>query len=99
MELVIPRWRGLPLPVLERRLRLLAGRVNVLGGPFVDSRKRRITRSKRYIAIPGSRRDAMPDATRTGPCDPKERMQVTVVLRERPLGKRAKSLAQLAARG
>lgn len=55
--------------------------------------------TKRYMAIPGSRREAMPGATRTGPCDPKERMQVTVVLRQRPPRKRVKSLAQLSARG
>jgi len=40
--------------------------------------------SKRYLAIPGSRREVMPGATRTGPCDPGERLQVTVVLRKRP---------------
>src|SRR5690349_14147670 len=55
--------------------------------------------SKRYLAIPGSRREVMPGATRTGPCDPGERLQVTVVLRERPSRKRIRSLAQLAARG
>lgn len=29
----------------------------------------------RYLAMPDSRRDAMPGATRAGPCDPNERMQ------------------------
>jgi hypothetical protein len=38
--------------------------------------------SKRYLAIPGSRREVMPGATRTGPCDPGERLQVTVVFCE-----------------
>lgn len=55
--------------------------------------------AKRYLALRGSRREAMPGATRTGPCDPRERMQVTVVLRQRPSRKRVISLAQLAARG
>jgi hypothetical protein len=54
---------------------------------------------KRYLAIPGSSRDSRPGATKTGPCDPKERLQVTVVLRHRPSSKRSKTLAQLAARG
>jgi kumamolisin len=34
-----------------------------------------------------------------GPCDPKERLQVTVMLRQRPSSKRFKTLAQLAASG
>lgn len=55
--------------------------------------------SKRYLAIPGSRRDPTPGATKVGPCDPKERLQVTVVLRHRSSSKRSKTLAQLAARG
>jgi kumamolisin len=55
--------------------------------------------SKRYLAIPGSRREVMPGATRTGPCDPGERLQVTVVLRKRPSRKRVKSVAQFVSRG
>ena len=54
---------------------------------------------KRYLAIRGSRREPKPGATKTGPCDPEERVQVTVVLRQRPSRKRSKTLAQLAARG
>ena len=55
--------------------------------------------AKHYLAVRGSRRDRMPGATRTGPCDPRERMQVTVVLRQRPSSKRFQTVAQLAARG
>ena len=55
--------------------------------------------SKRYVAIRGSRRDPRPGATKTGSCDPRERMRVTVVLRRSPSRKRSKTLAQLAARG
>lgn len=55
--------------------------------------------AKGYLAIPGSRREAMPGATRTGPCDPSERIRVTVVLRKRPPRKRAKTIAQIAASG
>jgi kumamolisin len=54
---------------------------------------------KRYLAIRGSKREPMPGATKTGPGDPKERLQVTVVLRQRPSRKRIKPLAQLATRG
>jgi kumamolisin len=55
--------------------------------------------AKRYLAIRGSKRDPMPGATKLGPGDSKERLQVTVVLRQRPSRKRVKPLAQLAARG
>ena len=51
--------------------------------------------SKRYLAIRGSKRETMPGATRTGPCDPKERLQVTVVLRQRPSRKPVRTLSQL----
>ena len=51
--------------------------------------------AKRYLAIRGSKREPMPGATRTGPCDSKERLQVTVVLRQRQSGKPIRSLAQL----
>ena len=51
--------------------------------------------TKRYLAIRGSKREPMPGATRTGPCNPRERMQVTVVLRQRQSGKRIRSLAQV----
>ena len=54
--------------------------------------------AKRYLAIRGSKREPMLGATRTGPCDPKERLQVTVVLRERQSGKPIRSLAQLISR-
>ncbi|HEX5413958.1 MAG TPA: protease pro-enzyme activation domain-containing protein [Terriglobia bacterium] len=54
---------------------------------------------KRHLEMPGSRREAMPGAIRTGPYDPEERVQVTVVLRQRPSRKRLRSLAQVAARG
>jgi kumamolisin len=51
--------------------------------------------AKRYLAIRGSRRDPMPGATRTGPSDPKDRLQVTVLLRQRRSGQRIRTLAQL----
>ena len=54
---------------------------------------------KRYLAIPGSRRDPMPGATERGHCDPNDRFRVTLLLRHRPSSKRFKTLAQLAARG
>jgi len=49
--------------------------------------------SKRYLAIPGSRREAMPGTIRTGPSNPKERLQGTVVLRQRPSSRRLKTPA------
>ena len=51
--------------------------------------------SKGYVAIPGSEREPMPGATKSGPCDPKESVQVTVVLRPRPLGKKVKPLDEV----
>jgi kumamolisin len=55
--------------------------------------------SKRYAAIPGSEREPMPGAAKSGPSDPKERLKVTVVLRPRPSAKKVKSLEKLIARG
>ena len=55
--------------------------------------------SKGYVAIPGSEREPMPGATKSGPCDPAESMQLTVVLRPRPLGKNVKPLDALVAGG
>ena len=39
--------------------------------------------SKRYLAVRGSRREPMPQATKIGPCNPKERLRVTILLRQR----------------
>ncbi|HKT11958.1 MAG TPA: S53 family peptidase [Terriglobia bacterium] len=55
--------------------------------------------AKHYLAVRGSKREPMPGAISTGPCDPSERMQVTVVLRQRPSSKHFKTVSQLAARG
>ena len=52
-----------------------------------------------YVAIPGSEREPLPGATKTRPCDPTESVQVTVVLRPRPLGKNVKPLDALVASG
>ncbi|MGO8790493.1 MAG: protease pro-enzyme activation domain-containing protein [Terriglobia bacterium] len=41
----------------------------------------------------------MPGATKSGPCDPTESVQVTVVLRPRPLGEHVKPLSALVASG
>ena len=55
--------------------------------------------SKGYVAIPGSGREPLPGATKSGPCDPQESVQVTMVLRPRPRGKKVKPLATLISRG
>jgi len=55
--------------------------------------------AKGYVAIPGSEREPLPGATKTRPCDPTESVQVTVVLRPRPLGKNVKPLSVLIASG
>ena len=34
-----------------------------------------------YVAIPGSEREPMPGATKSGPCDPTAAVELTVVLR------------------
>jgi kumamolisin len=52
-----------------------------------------------YVAIPGSEREPMPGSTKSGPCDPTESVQVTVVLRSRPLGRNEKPLGELVASG
>jgi kumamolisin len=55
--------------------------------------------AKGYVAIPGSERTALPGAIQAGPCDPNEKLQVTVVLRPRRLGKKVKPLDELLASG
>jgi kumamolisin len=55
--------------------------------------------SNRYVAIPGSEREPLPGATKSGPCDPKESVQVTAVLRQRRSGKKVKPLDKLLASG
>jgi len=55
--------------------------------------------SKQYVAITGSERQPIPGATKSGAWDPKESLQVTVVLRPRPLGKKVKPLEELIASG
>jgi kumamolisin len=55
--------------------------------------------SREYVAIPGSEREPVPGATKSGSCDPTESVQVTVVLRPRPLGKNVKPLNALVAGG
>jgi kumamolisin len=52
-----------------------------------------------YVAIPGSEREPIPGSTRLGSCDPTESVQVTVVLRPRPLGRNVKPLGELIASG
>ena len=55
--------------------------------------------SRLLVAIPGSKREPIPGATRSGPIGPKESLQLTVVLRPRPLGKKLKPLDALVATG
>jgi kumamolisin len=52
-----------------------------------------------YVAIAGSEREPIPGSTKLGPCDPSESVQVTVVLRPRPLGRNVKPLGELVASG
>ncbi|HUO34507.1 MAG TPA: S53 family peptidase [Candidatus Acidoferrum sp.] len=52
-----------------------------------------------YVTIPGSERKAMPAASVTGPCDPKEPIRVTIVLRRRKPAREQETLEQLVARG
>ncbi len=55
--------------------------------------------SNEYRAVPGSKREPMPGATKAGPCDANETVQITVVLRQRPLGKGVKPLEELISSG
>jgi kumamolisin len=55
--------------------------------------------SNRYVPIPGSQREPLPGATKSGPCDPTQLVQLTVVLRPRPLGHNVKPLDQAIAAG
>src|SRR5579862_8475252 len=55
--------------------------------------------STKHVAIPGSERQPMPGAVKSRPCDPSEMVQVTVVLRARPLGRNVKPLDELVASG
>jgi kumamolisin len=54
--------------------------------------------SNRYVAIPGSKREPLPGATKSGPCDSTELVEVTVVLRPRP-GQNVPPLSELVASG
>ena len=55
--------------------------------------------SEQYSPIPGSEREPMSGATKTGSCDQNEAIQVTVVLRQRPSSEKLASPAELVARG
>src|SRR5215472_7681161 len=55
--------------------------------------------SERYIALPGSERQPVSGATKTGSCNPNDQVQVTVVLRRRPSSQKLPSPAELSARG
>lgn len=55
--------------------------------------------SKGYVAIAGSERLPVPGASSKGPCNPKETITVTVVLRHRPSSKKRTPLDELIARG
>ena len=52
-----------------------------------------------YVAVPGSAREPMPGASKSGSCNPSEEVHVTVVIRPRPLGKDVKPLAEVIASG
>jgi len=53
----------------------------------------------RYVPIPGSERKPMPGSSVAGPCDPNERVRVTVVLRSRASAEQREPLEQVIARG
>jgi kumamolisin len=55
--------------------------------------------AKGYVAIRGSQREPLPSATRSRACDPTESVQVTVVLRPRPLGGNVRRLDALVSSG
>jgi kumamolisin len=52
-----------------------------------------------FVAVPGSVREPMAGASQSGSCNPKEKVQVTVVIRPRPLGRNVKPLAEVIASG
>jgi kumamolisin len=52
-----------------------------------------------YVAVPGSERAPMSGATKSGECDPNEEVNVTVVVRPRPLSKNVKPLNESIASG
>jgi kumamolisin len=54
--------------------------------------------SNRYVKVPGSDREPLPGAVKAAPCDPREAVEVAVVLRPRPLGPQLKPRDQLVAR-
>lgn len=55
--------------------------------------------SNQYVAIPGTEREPMRNATKSGPCEPNEAVQATVVLRPRQSRKQLPSLQELIERG
>lgn len=52
-----------------------------------------------YVEIPGSERKPVAGASVSGPCDPKEPVRVTIVLRRRKPAQKQETLEQLIARG
>ena len=54
---------------------------------------------QQYVPIPGSEREPVPGATKSGACDPNETVNLSVVLRPRPLGKGVKPLDEVVASG
>ncbi len=55
--------------------------------------------SRKHVAIPGSERKPMPGAVKSRACDPKETVQVTLVLRPRKLAAKTTPLNELIATG
>jgi len=55
--------------------------------------------SNEYVAVPGSVREPMPGANKSGSCDPNEEVRVTVVVRPRPLSSDVKPLEEAIAGG
>jgi kumamolisin len=53
----------------------------------------------KYVKVPGSERQPLPGATKTGSIDPNEVMQVTLILRSRPAGRKQAPLDKLVASG
>src|SRR5271165_3892593 len=53
----------------------------------------------KHVKLPGSEREPLPGATKSGSADPNEVMQVTLMLRPRAAGRKQPSLDKLVASG
>ena len=53
----------------------------------------------KYVKLPGSAREPLPGASKSGPVDPNQVMRVTLMLRHRAKGRKHPSLDKLIASG